>query len=108
MGKYASYSRPAQPDKRSVHPIWRGIGCLLLILIPVLSFAAARTFLQENSQANWISIPKELTGSMVIPTLGRVSYAELAFTIVFMVIGFGLMTVIYSMFYRLAGSIDSG
>jgi len=108
MGKYTHYSRPAQPEKRSAHPVWRGIGCLLLILIPILSFAAARTFLQENAQANWIAIPRELTGSVVIPALGRVSFAELSCTIVFMVVGFGLMTVLYSMFYRLAGTNIGG
>jgi hypothetical protein len=80
----------------------------LLILIPIISFAAARTFLQENAQAKWIAIPQELTGSVVIPALGRVTFAELASTVIFMVIGFGLMTVVYSMFYRLAGPMDGG
>jgi hypothetical protein len=105
MSKYHQpYLNPAsKPRPWKIHPIWRGIGCLLLILLPIIAFAAAKVLVQENFRQHWVSIPEQLAGSMVVPSIGRVFYTDLAVTIILIVIGFGLLTVLYAMVYRLFG-----
>ena len=63
MGKYQShYERPSEPSQnnRQMHPIWRGVGFALMILIPIMSYALARLFLDENLSKQWIVLPKNL------------------------------------------------
>ena len=37
MGKYAKFQRKSQP-KREINPIWRGIGCLLFVIVPLMAY----------------------------------------------------------------------
>ena len=110
MSKYnQTYQRPStKPRPWSVHPIWRGIGCILIILIPIISFAGARILVQENLQQRWVQIPDELKGSINVLTFGQVLFAELAVAVILMVIGFGLLTMVYAFIYRLFGPSPYG
>lgn len=105
MGKYSEpYRRaPIPPRSRTIHPIWRGIGCLLFILIPVLAFAGARVLVQENARQNWLAIPAELRNSFNMPVIGQVFYADLMAALALMVVGYGLLIVLYAILYRLFG-----
>jgi hypothetical protein len=105
MGRYRSYTRQEVKEKPwEVHPIWRGFGCILIILIPIMSYAAAVIVVRENLVNNWVNLPAELTGSFVIPYLGaRVFFADIAATLLFMFIGYGILVLIYSVMYRIVG-----
>jgi hypothetical protein len=105
MGKYTRpYLHPQSRIKRiPIHPVWRGLGCLLIILIPIISFAAARLLVQANSEQGWIVIPDELAGAFSAPFVGVVTYTDLAVTMIVLIVFFGLATILYSMVYRLFG-----
>lgn len=61
MSKYDGYgSRQKSRDKQQVHPIWRGVGFALMVLIPILSYAGALVLLEENGKKGWIPIPRDL------------------------------------------------
>ena len=63
MGKYQTrYTRPSGPssNNRQMHPIWRGVGFAFMILIPIISYALARLFLDANVTKQWIVLPKDL------------------------------------------------
>ena len=110
MSKYdPTYSQTSRSLRdSSVHPIWRGIGCILLILVPIITFAGAKLFVQANIKQRWIDIPQEMNGSFSVPVVGRVLFADLAVWIILIVIGFGILTVIYALFYRLLGPSRHG
>jgi hypothetical protein len=62
MGRYNySESRNTKPEK-SMHPIWRAVGFAMVILIPLMGFAAATLILDENRKQSWFKIPKDLLG----------------------------------------------
>jgi hypothetical protein len=42
-----------------IHPVWRGIGFILIILIPALGYGATVTILDLNAKNNWFPIPAE-------------------------------------------------
>ena len=63
MGKYRmESSRQMTPSKnsRQMHPIWRGVGFGMMVLIPVMSYALARIFLDENATKGWLTFPKNM------------------------------------------------
>lgn len=61
MTKYQSFStRSATPKKKEIHPIWRGVGFVLMILTPVLAYAATIVLMDANRVKGWVRIPREL------------------------------------------------
>jgi hypothetical protein len=105
MSKYSrAYLHPSTPPRRQyIHPIWWGIGCILIILIPIISFAGARLLMQANSSQGWIGIPGGLSRPINTQLLGAVTYADLSATVILIIIGFGLLTALYALLYGLFG-----
>lgn len=57
-----------------VHPVWRGIGFLLMVVVPIMSFALADILLQQAPTfVDNFSIPPELQGVLSIPGYGVVN-----------------------------------
>jgi hypothetical protein len=113
----ARYDRKTSERPWKIHPIWRGIGCILLIVVPILSFMFARVFM---ATVDWFAMPPELSkqvifsyyNSRTIDTIvfrvndflnGELLYGDLFFTVIFMVLGFGVLSIIYGFIYRLIG-----
>ena len=116
MGKFDRYDKfqeMQQQPASQVHPIWRGIGCVMLILIPILAYAAADTFFDNASNIS-------VLGSTVFPrsgilyrvyfsfplwenTLLRISPFHLVFMIVFSVLGYLVLSMVYAIVYRVTG-----
>jgi hypothetical protein len=105
MSKYVRVGAPRQtrPPNAGVHPIWRGIGCLMIVIVPLMSFAGSYLFVRENFKQHWVAIPDLLLQYFELPFLGRVYYADLALTVFLMILGFGLVFVFYSLVYSLVG-----
>jgi hypothetical protein len=118
MGKYErfdNYKELQQKPAARVHPIWGGIGCLLLVIIPIVAYAAADTFFDRVSGTGL-----ELFGLTIIPRSGimfreifsfpiwgdavfRISLFHFVFMVVFIVIGFLIFSLVYAIIYRFTG-----
>jgi hypothetical protein len=86
-----------------IHPIWRGIGCVFMILIPILAYAASVTLVRENIKQKWVELPSELLGSITLPSMGKIYYADIVVALAMLFIIFALFTVAYAIVYRLVG-----
>jgi hypothetical protein len=97
MGRYQQYERQERPKIEGVHPIWRGIGFLLMGVIGAMSYAGANLLVEANKTEGWIVVPEGIRGGVSwAPDL----YSELIVTFFLMMIGFGVLTIIYSIIYR--------
>ena len=105
MGRHRSYTRQVVKERPwDVHPIWRGIGCVLIILIPIMAYAGAVLLIRQNNINNWVSLPPELNMTYVIAYLGfKINFSEVSATILLMFIGFGALVILYSFMYSLIG-----
>ena len=65
MGKYSPTTVKMKPRREEPHPIWRGIGCMMLIIVPFLSFGLAEVTVQDPWAQQYI--PFQLLGNPVIP-----------------------------------------
>jgi quinol-cytochrome oxidoreductase complex cytochrome b subunit len=46
--------------KRDVHPVWRGVGLLMIVLIPVLGYIGALLVINSNKTNPWLTVPRAL------------------------------------------------
>jgi hypothetical protein len=91
MGKNDIYSQSSiHAAKKPIHPIWRGIGFIFIILIPILSYIGALLLLEENAKRGWFGIPREFLVPLFDPFLG----VKIGIAIVLMVILYGVYTLI--------------
>jgi quinol-cytochrome oxidoreductase complex cytochrome b subunit len=118
MGKYSKYQKQPKYSKPVSHPIWRGIGCLMAIILPVLSYLGAIEFVKTGLVKGW-PIPIGLLGFIrfpawvwKVPILAEIfnplatfrnAYAILVFTIVFLILSSGVLSLLYSILYRIVG-----
>jgi hypothetical protein len=112
------YQRERQQKPWKINPIWRGIGCVLLLIVPIMSWYATSLFLQSNKK---VVLPWELTRIVAIPytrvaeidnvilpinryfDATKFVFGQIFFTIIFSFIGFGAMAFLYALLYRVAG-----
>ena len=64
MGKYTKYHIKAH-DKRGLKPIWRGIGCILLIIAPLLAYGMMLAFSPSIIATG--KVPYQLLGHAQFP-----------------------------------------
>ena len=103
MGRYQQYERETKETTEGVHPIWRGIGFLLMGLITVMSYAGANLLVEANKTRGWIAVPYGIQGGVTwAPDL----YAELIVTFFLIMIGFGIMVIVYSLIYKVSRPRD--
>jgi hypothetical protein len=102
-------------NKDEIHPIWRGFGCVMLVIIPLMAFAAAVAIIDLNAQRDWFDIPAELNqlpspDSLVAGLPAWIVddfYAKLLVAVVCAVLFFGIFVIIYSLVYRMSGGYRS-
>lgn len=61
-GKYREYSsnrRTSQKDYQRIHPIWRGVGFAMIVLIPIISWAGADLIITRGL----LPLPRDLFAS---------------------------------------------
>ena len=73
MPKYSSYEAQQQEEirkvRQEVHPIWRGVGFILIVLTPILGYFAALVLLDENAKRGWFTIPQDFLTNGADPLL---------------------------------------
>lgn len=118
MGKYVRERTTLSERTKLPHPIWRGIGCFAILIIPVISYGLA-ILLVGYALERGISIPVELLGYPVMPDwlfgvpglVGALSwiqsqpnlYAYLIATFFMMLVVSGTFSFIYAIMYRFIG-----
>jgi hypothetical protein len=111
-------SRSTVPEKTQIHAIWRGIGCLLMLITPVISFILAGVTVNMALALGW-PMPYQLLGMPVmpdllwsspalVPVLGLIQsqanlYAILLVTVSYIVLLSAVVSLGYAIMYRIVG-----
>jgi hypothetical protein len=119
MGKYSSsIHKKTLPKSDGPHVIWRGIGCLMMIIIPVISFAAGYETINYAVENN-LQVPYQLLGTPRYPdffynssgimsllrpiTAIKHLYGIVVVAIFYMILLGGITSFGYALAYRIAG-----
>ena len=119
MGFSTQQYRSDKTERRwKINPIWRGIGCFLLLLIPIMAWFAAELFLDSGQQViqsdslyqpitiqyiNIAEIDKIIADFNAYSASSNLVGGQFFFTVIFTVIGYGLLAFLYAVLYRLIG-----
>jgi hypothetical protein len=66
--RYTQYQRREERPWK-VHPIWRGLGCIWMVLLPVMAYAGAWTLTRENFENHWLPVSKDLAQTIQLPVI---------------------------------------
>jgi hypothetical protein len=100
MSKYDNYWEQKKPKKdKGPHPIWMGIGFLLLIIIPGISWAASLILIDYDLKTGMYPI----TPNMIAPGADPLLYVKIFSTVAISLLLFVLLYVIYFLIYRFVG-----
>ncbi len=119
MPKYTSMIfKKVPPPPLRPHPIWRGIGCLMMLIVPLLSLALAQLLVPRAIEKGW-PIPYQLLGPPVLPPLlWKLTflsslwlflqrqdnfYAVLSLTLILIVVLGAAFSVAYAFLYKVIG-----
>lgn len=78
---------------------------MLIILLPIMVYAGASVLVEANVNNGWMRIPPEARTTVTFPYIASVPYfyAILAVTLLLLVVGYGVLIIIYSALYRVVG-----
>jgi hypothetical protein len=124
MGKYTSYTRtPPKPRNLGVHPVMRGIGCIMMVVVPILAYGAALVVVDYGIRRGWPIPPDWLEPISIHPLLLRLQGLEpvwnlllrqdnfiavVVFTIAIIIVVGGIMSLIYGYIYTIFGPPQYG
>ncbi|HPH95155.1 MAG TPA: hypothetical protein PKW33_03245 [Anaerolineaceae bacterium] len=108
MGRYQPYGKNVQAeDKDEFHPIWRGVGCILMVVVPLLAFGLTLLGLQNlNIQVpRQFIVPLSWPGWQYFPPFMRTQniLVILMGTLALTVLIGGLLTFITFVIYKFFG-----
>jgi hypothetical protein len=119
MGKYTTYNKqPPKPRNLGVHPVMRGIGCIMIVVVPILAYGAAVLLVDYGVSRGWPIPPNWLGRITIHPLLLQLRglepvwnfllrqndlVANLIFAIAITIVIGGLMSVIYGYLYSIFG-----
>ncbi len=109
-GRYFEPGGDRRKKKDEVAPVWRGLGCIFMILIPILSILAANWLIPLNVTNGWVPIPAEFRAGLTLPGFATIPYffAKLGLAIVIAFIFFSLYTVFYAFIWKMFGPSEYG
>ncbi len=124
MGRYSQVrQRPPSVKPGEVHPVMRGIGCVLLAIVPLLSYGSAVLLVNYGAKKGWPIPPNWLGTPTIHPLLLKLTglrqfwdfllsqtnlIANLFFAVAIAVLIFGLMSIIYGVMFRMMGPPQYG
>ncbi|HKY54501.1 MAG TPA: hypothetical protein VJM08_09355 [Anaerolineales bacterium] len=124
MGKYSTVQKRAPiPRNRGVHPVMRGIGCIMMIIVPILAYGSAVLLVNYGVSQGWPIPPGWLGTPTFHPLLWRLQgltsvltflqaqtnlIANLVFAIAITVVIGGIMSIIYGYIYTIFGPPQYG
>jgi len=120
MGKYSTTQTESSVRKnREPHEVWRGIGCLLMVVIPAISIAGGYGIVNLALENKWGIIPRQMLGRPPMPDIAyKLSglrailepitkienfFAIAAASLILMILISGVISVIYAAVYAAVG-----
>jgi hypothetical protein len=97
MSRYKFVEQKRQEKAQTkIHPIWRGVGFVMMVLIPIISYAAAEVLIAQNTKSNFLPWPYDLMAKPgeLLYNGDQMLYLKIIGTIIFMLVFYGIFTLI--------------
>ena len=119
MGKY-KFSEARKEKAKETPAVWRGFGCLLMIIIPIISYAAGALTIESVFASRPALIPRDLLVTVNVPSLvwqylpvlasflqkifnNPFLWVNLVVTVFYLLIFSGIISIVYAALFRAFG-----
>lgn len=118
MSKYSSFQKQPELPRNEIHPVWRGIGCVIMLILPIMSGLAAKLLLTMGLTQGWpflfelsdnvkfpdyiYNIPVIQIAAYYISSIAYLKALALFFVLVLILLS-GIFAVLNAILYRLVG-----
>ena len=92
-GTYHIHLPEDRTRRQPPHPIWMGVGCILVVGLPAIGYLVAEWFLQANMVNHWVYLPPLLAWPPIAPYL----LFKVVFAAIVMMIALALFSALYSL-----------
>lgn len=102
MGRDSWQFRSADKERlkhKRMNPLWRPIGCVLVLMLAAGGYLFAGWFLVENARSNWLPIPSSLLNPPIGIELPAGMVFKLVVAFIFMIISYGVGSVIFAILF---------
>lgn len=89
------------------HDVWRGIGCILMVVIPLMSFGISTVLIPwMKVNIDGFRLPPELSADIELPLIGMVQdlWGVLTLTVFLTVTLYALLAIFNAMIYSMTAS----
>lgn len=90
MPKYNQYSSTAEYESKkrntTIHPVWRGVGFIMMVVIPIAAYFLSIWLLNMNAEKDWIAVPGEFLSRGEDPLI----YVKIGMTLVLSLVVYGV------------------
>lgn len=99
MGSDNQYSTKVElmPKKQRMHPVWRGVGFALIVILPAISYIASLLLIEANRTERWFNIPADLISK------GNDPYSTIKLVLTLMI--FALFSIFFTTIFMILYSI---
>jgi quinol-cytochrome oxidoreductase complex cytochrome b subunit len=96
--RFTSEGVVEKKDKNTIHPVWRGVGIILMVLIPVMGYVGAMIVLEANRMNSWIRIP----GEVLVPGPDNLLLVKVILTVMIGAVIYFLFMMVTFIIFRIA------
>jgi len=90
----------AREKKKQLNPMWRGLGCFLIIMLGLGGYLFSDWFLRNNAVNNWIFLPIEVyRPSFLPPWVPPGALVSAVVAMLFMILTYGLVSLVYAVVF---------
>lgn len=93
--RFRAQERERAKKKRG-NPLWRGVGCMVIVVFTIAAYFFADWFLGANAVEGWVYIPPEIISPTFAPSLPPGLLMKGAVALLFMMLSYGLVSTIYA------------
>lgn len=109
--RYARYRHEPDDEKVTVHPVWRGIGCIFVLIAPILSIAIGNEIVLSGFIQQYVRFPRNWMRPFTIPGLNytiEAFYGTLVVAVVVMFLLFTIYFTTYAALYKISAPSPYG
>jgi hypothetical protein len=82
-----------------MNPLWRGVGCLIIITLGVLGYYLSGVILEANFENEWVYIPAEIISPPFAPWLPPGALLRIVVGLIAIALGYTVVNVLYAVFF---------
>ena len=107
MGRVTRHYVEEDPDlarKKRNRSLWRGIGCLLIVILGIFGYFVSGWLLEANAEHHWVYIPPEILWPSFARWLPSGTLIRVVIGLLLTMFGFGVLNVVYAVLFPIKPS----